>query len=93
MLTFLADRIASTRARTALLEACEWDDDVADAVISELDESVRAFSGSSIEQLVSHVRQDLRRRHADEVVKNVIALLRVEVGKEIRELQVLRGEA
>jgi hypothetical protein len=93
MLTFLADRIASTRARTALLEACGWDDDVTNSVIDELNESVKAFSGSSIEQLVSHVRKTLREKHEDEVVRCVIELLKIEVGKEVRELQVLRGEA
>ena len=93
MFTFLTDRIASVRAQTSLLEACDWDDDAAERVVKDLDKSLASFTGASLNELTTHVRKDLRDKHDDQVVKQVLNLMKVEVEMEVRELQVTRGEA
>ncbi|MBP04523.1 MAG: hypothetical protein CMA72_07045 [Euryarchaeota archaeon] len=93
MFTFLTDRIASVRAHTSLLEACDWDDEVAERVVKDLDRSLASFSGASLSELTIHVRKDLREKYDDEIVKQVLDLMKVEVSMEVRELQITRGEA
>ena len=91
MFSILTNKLRSLSGHTAVLEACDWDEDLMDQSFVDLELMLKEYSGISIDSLNNHVRKGMRKKKYDDaIIRSLLELIRVEVESEITTI---RGEA
>jgi hypothetical protein len=62
MFDLLLQKFSDLRHATALIEACDWDEEVASNAVKSLGEAMDSFSGGNVDQLKIHVTKQLSTR-------------------------------
>jgi|ETNvirenome_6_85_1030632.scaffolds.fasta_scaffold26494_4 hypothetical protein len=84
MFSILLNRLRSVSGHTALLEACDWDEDIMDAAFKDLDSVLSSSTALSAHELSIEIRKKLRiKMYNDEVIKLLIKLINIEIKNEI----------
>ena len=83
--------IQKLNGHTAVLEACDWDEDLMAQAFDDLGIAVSGCNSLSMNELADHMRKSLRIKcYDDKIIKQLLDLVRTEVENEINNL---RGEA
>mgnify|MGYP003629336682 CR=1 FL=1 len=91
MFSILTHKLKSLNGHTAVLEACDWDEDLMSQAFDDLNKSISTCNSLSLNELADHVRKDLRKKeYDDELIKQLFKLVQSEIENEINNL---RGEA
>lgn len=91
MFSVLTQRLRSLTGHTAVLEACDWDDDLMNRAFEDLNDAIGGYSGLRLDDLVDHIRRSMRERcWDDEIIKRLLVLVKTEVEGELNNI---RGEA
>lgn len=69
MFDLLLQKFSDLRHATALIEACDWDEEVASNAVKSLGEAMDSFSGSNVDQLKIHVTKQLSKNYNSRVVR------------------------
>lgn len=91
MMSLLTNRIRSAMGETALLEACDWDEEKVEELLKDLNSVFADFKGFLPDQLLDKVRKALRKKgYDDELIRLLFAYLEIEIENEVNTL---KGEA
>ena len=73
MFSILTQRLRSLTGHTAVLEACDWDEDMVSRAFEDLNEAIGGYSGLRLDDLVDHIRKSMRGRcWDDEIIKRLL---------------------
>jgi len=91
MFSILINKLRSLSGHTAVLEACDWDEEVMNSAFEDLEDVIKSCTSLSVDELNTHIRKKMRAKfYSDEVIKSLLKLLNIEIQNEIN---VTRGEA
>jgi len=91
MFSILINKLRSLSGHTAVLEACDWDEEVMNSAFEDLEDAIKSCTSLSVDELNTHIRKKMRAKfYSDEVIKSLLKLLNTEIQNEIN---VTRGEA
>ena len=91
MFSILTNKLRSLTGHTAVLEACDWDEELMDAAFVDLEDVIKGYGGVSLSSLADHIRKGLRsRKYDDAVIGCLLKLIEIEVQGEMNNI---RGEA
>jgi len=91
MFSILINKLRSLSGHTAVLESCDWDEEVMNSAFEDLEDVIKSCTSLSVDELNTHIRKKMRAKfYSDEVIKSLLKLLNTEIQNEIN---VTRGEA
>ena len=91
MFSIFTNKLRSLSGHTAVLEACDWDEELVGSAFEDLESAIKSCTALSVNELNTHVRKKMRAQlYDDEVIKKLLELLSIEVQNEINTT---RGEA
>lgn len=89
MFEIIFQQLDDLRGDTALLESCDWDEELATNAIHDLKKVMLTFGGGDINKFKSHILESLKDKFDDEIVYCLLDMIDsqfanvIDINKEI----------
>ena len=78
MFSIFTNKLRSLSGHTAVLEACDWDEELVESAFEDLESAIKSCTALSVNELNTHVRKKMREQlYDDEVIKKLLELLSI----------------